>query len=59
MILEWEKLSNAHYVSGEYSVERRAGHWMTFVPNIESAIYISLRVGYGFNEADFSDKAKK
>ena len=59
MALEWthDFLRYAH-APGGYVVERRCGHWMTFVPGEDSAVYVSPHVGYGHSEVDYSDAAK-
>ena len=54
MALEWaQEESNLFTAPGGYSVECRVGHWMTFVPDEDQAIYISPP---GF---DYSDDAKR
>jgi len=57
--LKWTQEDKHHFTApGGYSVERRCGHWMTFVPGEDSAFYVSPHGGYFHREIDYSDLAK-
>ena len=58
--MKWDQLHEGYFEApGGYSVERRAGHWMTFVPDEDEAIYVSPHSGHGVMAFDWSDEAKK
>lgn len=60
--MKWKKISPTKHrglaPNGQYTIERRAGHWMVFTPEDDTAVYVSPHMGYGHMDVDYMPDAK-